>query len=427
MTKRFLCFVLSLILMASLGAQGIYAKDTEESESQIIYFRPADSWKDYKTVFCYIVEYNGDSLANWQTKKTICTPLPDGRYSYDIRKVGGIEEGKYYMVIFSADARYCNQHEVLFTTECLGDTLICTDTKTSSPEGLYYHMAFWENQDRSVYGPLMQITSIGNIIGTCLPPYVSPAQMFSDFLPIKLDNARLYSGKTDQEIIDYTIERLGLSPGDAEKIIADSGVQVNWIKAESEANKEQIIYFRPSDDWEGDTIYCHIAERDGSTLANWQSKKEICTPLPDGRYSYDIRKVGGIEEGKLYFVVFSTDRNKYNQEQVLLRTECLGDSLICTDITYPSPEGLDYYLAFWENQDRYEYGSLRPWFWGDLDLSGEVNIKDATAIQKHLAGLPTGKFVFFQYADFDRDEDITITDATAIQKYIAGSLEILKY
>ena len=223
MTKKFLCFVLSLILMASLGAQGIYAQNTEESESQIIYFRPADSWKDYKTVFCYIVEYNGDSLANWQTKKT------------------------------------------------------------------------------------------------------------------------------------------------------------------------------------------------------------ICTPLPDGRYSYDIRKVGGIEEGKLYFVVFSTDRNKYNQEQVLFSTECLGDTLICTDITYPSPEGLDYYLAFWENQDRYEYGSLRPWFWGDLDLSGEVNIKDATAIQKHLAGLPTGKFVFFQYADFDRDADITITDATAIQKYIAGSLEILKY
>ncbi|MBE6733817.1 MAG: hypothetical protein E7563_00540 [Ruminococcaceae bacterium] len=210
-------------------------------------------------------------------------------------------------------------------------------------------------------------------------------------------------------------------------LMASMGI-VGISAKDTEEAESQIIYFRPADSWKDyDTVYCHILEQQGSSLAYWQSKKEICSPLPDGRYSYDIRKAGGIQDDKLYFVIFSTDTNRYNQEQVLFSTDCLGDTLFCTEIAYPSPDQCDYYLAFWENQDRSEYGPALPWFWGDLDFSGEVNIKDATAIQKYLAGLPTGNFIFMQYADFDCDEDITIKDATDIQKYIAGSLKLLKY
>lgn len=57
---------------------------------------------------------------------------------------------------------------------------------------------------------------------------------------------------------------------------------------------------------------------------------------------------------------------------------------------------------------------------GDADADDEVNIKDATAIQKHIAKLNLISDMYTILADVDKDDDITIKDATAIQKHIAG-------
>ncbi len=57
---------------------------------------------------------------------------------------------------------------------------------------------------------------------------------------------------------------------------------------------------------------------------------------------------------------------------------------------------------------------------GDANTDREVNIKDATAIQKHLASLDELSKNGAVLADTDEDGIVTIKDATAIQKYIAG-------
>ncbi len=57
---------------------------------------------------------------------------------------------------------------------------------------------------------------------------------------------------------------------------------------------------------------------------------------------------------------------------------------------------------------------------GDADCDKEVNIKDATAIQKHIAQLEELSAQGVINADVDFDDDITIKDATMIQKHIAG-------
>ncbi len=68
---------------------------------------------------------------------------------------------------------------------------------------------------------------------------------------------------------------------------------------------------------------------------------------------------------------------------------------------------------------------------GDVNYDDEVNIKDVTLIQKHIAGLETIKDDGIPYltyiegnpkfiSDFNRDGKRNIKDATAIQKYIAG-------
>ena len=56
---------------------------------------------------------------------------------------------------------------------------------------------------------------------------------------------------------------------------------------------------------------------------------------------------------------------------------------------------------------------------GDTDGDGEVTILDATAIQRHIADLPT-KSYNEKTADADNDKEVTILDATAIQRHIAG-------
>ncbi len=57
---------------------------------------------------------------------------------------------------------------------------------------------------------------------------------------------------------------------------------------------------------------------------------------------------------------------------------------------------------------------------GDANCDGEVNIKDATAIQKHIAILENLTDTGLILADVDVDADVNIKDATAIQKHIAG-------
>ncbi len=57
---------------------------------------------------------------------------------------------------------------------------------------------------------------------------------------------------------------------------------------------------------------------------------------------------------------------------------------------------------------------------GDVTRDGDVNIKDATAIQKHLAAINIFSSEVESLADYDGDGTITIKDATAIQKFIAG-------
>ncbi len=57
---------------------------------------------------------------------------------------------------------------------------------------------------------------------------------------------------------------------------------------------------------------------------------------------------------------------------------------------------------------------------GDTNNDGNVNIKDATAIQKHLVEISVLDRISADISDADNDYKLTVRDATAIQKKIAG-------
>ncbi|MBQ4569836.1 MAG: starch-binding protein [Ruminococcus sp.] len=62
------------------------------------------------------------------------------------------------------------------------------------------------------------------------------------------------------------------------------------------------------------------------------------------------------------------------------------------------------------------------YLYGDTDLSGTVNVKDATAVQKHTASLINLEGDALVQADVNADGTVNVKDATAIQKYVAGLL-----
>ncbi|MBQ4105151.1 MAG: dockerin type I repeat-containing protein [Clostridia bacterium] len=83
-----------------------------------------------------------------------------------------------------------------------------------------------------------------------------------------------------------------------------------------------------------------------------------------------------------------------------------------TDTTEPSTGGEDKPT---DTTDPVVLGLL-----GDANEDGKVNIKDATLIQKHIAGLITLTDEGCILADVDDSDVVNIKDATAIQKHIAG-------
>ena len=60
---------------------------------------------------------------------------------------------------------------------------------------------------------------------------------------------------------------------------------------------------------------------------------------------------------------------------------------------------------------------------GDVNQDQKVNVKDATLIQKYVAGLIYVDSKILAFADVNGDNKVNIKDATAIQKYVAGIID----
>lgn len=57
---------------------------------------------------------------------------------------------------------------------------------------------------------------------------------------------------------------------------------------------------------------------------------------------------------------------------------------------------------------------------GDVDLDGDITVKDATIAQKYIVKLEQLDNTQLCNADCDGDGDITVADATKIQKIVVG-------
>lgn len=110
--------------------------------------------------------------------------------------------------------------------------------------------------------------------------------------------------------------------------------------------------------------------------------------------------------------------NKYSEE--LGKVLATGGNE--ASVTLNLEPNTTYYIKVWDPEGTsgtYNVVLAEQMLFGDTNLDGVVNIKDATLIQKYIAKLADIEGMQNILADVTEDGKINIKDATAIQKYVA--------
>jgi len=193
MFKRFLSLVLVAIVMLSMAVVAVSAAQVEiadngagavaevgaessaetGSSNTFTFDVKSAGWENFKKLYCYIWEYGGEPLNDitWQSKKGLMKDNGDGTWSFDLDKAGiSFDDSKAYAVIFSNE-NGAQSYDLICGKACIGDTAYCTGDTLENPKdsNKTSQVAVWKGQDKSVYGPMKAITSIGNIVGDCIP------------------------------------------------------------------------------------------------------------------------------------------------------------------------------------------------------------------------------------------------------------------
>ncbi|MBQ8539272.1 MAG: dockerin type I repeat-containing protein [Ruminococcus sp.] len=241
--KKLLCITICLLMILSAFVVPVSASEQSTIKDAVLHFDTntvTKIWGPFQKIYCHIWEYGKDPFYHWGNKEQLCTDTDgDGIYTYNLTEHNiTLKENTQYACIFYSNSG--NEHyPLLFDATVLGDTAYCTNEyyEGMSDSGRYEYFAYWRNQDPKKHGPCLEINSIGLVYGTCIPQGISTIDMFEGALINVLDNARVYSGNSDQKIIDYLAYKLSLSSEQVQQAIVNSGEKVEWEQELSTADK----------------------------------------------------------------------------------------------------------------------------------------------------------------------------------------------
>ncbi len=154
---------------------------------------------------------------------------------------------------------------------------------------------------------------------------------------------------------------------------------------------------------------------------------------PNGA-SYNCTKLSSVTFGKGLTTIYGDAFKKCSALRTLDipdNVTSIGDSAFAyctrlTDVYYGGSEKDWSYVLFNNSGNEnllnatfhYNYDFLYDI--GDVNLDNTINVKDATAIQKHLASIITLGAQNLSVEDFNADNTVNVKDATAIQKFLVG-------
>ena len=474
MIKRTVSVILALLLVFAAG-QFAFAADVAstggDTEPAVISFDTTSAldWNGFTYVGFHIWECGGEPFNDWGGKKERGTNSGDGVWSYDLAAKGlTLDPEKQYGVIFYNDKGQ-QTYDLLFDTTCFGDTAYCDTSevfenpvdsmKTASP-------TYWTNQDPAVNGPQMQISSIGNVVGSCCPRSTTPQYMLKNFLLNTIANTREFTDMSDQEIIDNIGDGLGLTATEVEAVIESSGVETEWKFDDSTLPAGEPPVEDPTDypiDGGSKEYPVKVEVKSGSGEAfSDKATVEISIGVSP-EYAYDTVTLTAIpEEGERFvgwdiFGGYSIigDGSLDDAELTLRVTGGITAHAYFTDAE-PVPGGPDFYRVtadVTEGKGSADIskgivsfsGGVAPEYAYDIvtlsatpdygyrfagwDIEGEYSLDDGAALTDAVLTVKArgaikahAKFKTADESvrgDADGDGEVTILDATRIQRYVA--------
>ena len=200
-TNKVLSLTVAGLMASSTSAVTAFSVSAAEdvTETKIYFEVPTEIWADalVKTdvsalkVYAHTYAVAGDpdyKETSWQTKGEVCKYVSGNIYSYDIdaKYKRTLKDGADYVAIFSivGDKSYqtCN---VTMGKSCYGDTIVVTgETYENSQDSQKKdYRSVWKSEaNAAVYGPKLEITSTGRVVGESIPTSITAEEMVAQFL-----------------------------------------------------------------------------------------------------------------------------------------------------------------------------------------------------------------------------------------------------
>ena len=256
MIKKFLSVLLAVMMVVSVMAVGVVtsnaaATDGFTPESTKFYFDVEGTGWDMSTtkdkIAFYMAGGDFDTEAN-PTEPIAATSGQTGIFEFDpAAKVGyKFTPGVQYKIIF-AHVNGANWKEqtcsLFFTTDCFGHVAYSdgTEMENDVDSTKKSKTVYWRGIDPEENGPVLAITSIGNVVGSCVEQGKTKYSLFVEFLSeAKTDfqdktcyeNAHKYKCEIDPSSAGYKSEQ---------KLIDDIGAGLGLTKDDIKAAFEEDV------------------------------------------------------------------------------------------------------------------------------------------------------------------------------------------
>ena len=421
MIKRMVSVLLAVMMVmsvATISAINFNAVEIEKESNKIYFDAQKSGWKVTSKskigFYIYSLENGEDDTIAWGSKKLNGTAVNDadgnftGVFSYDPAAKGmNLKDGEQYAIIFTFGST--QTYDLMMDTTCLGNIAYADpenqienpvdSSKTVIP-------AYWEDLDAAKYGPRIQITSTGNVVGSCYPAGETGENIFTSFLTTTdkqgIGNARQYSTKSEQQMIDDIGTALGLNKDFVKSAFEENSVTTTWSYETSTLPGEVIpVHIHTPGESVQENVVPATCETEGSydeivycTECGEEISRELKTIDKldhDIRYAEEVPATRTVDGMKAHFEC--TRCHKYfadsmghieiSAETLIIKAEHLrGDAntdgvLDITDVTT-----IQRVLA---EHSVWSYDEVAA----DADLDGIVDIIDAVLLSRILAVMTT--------------------------------------
>ena len=488
MFKKFISVLLAVMMIASVMAVGVVTGSAATTDgftpvSTKLYFDVEGTGWEMGTKNKIAFHIFGGDIENelaWGAKKAIGTATSGESGVFEIdpaAKLGlTLTPGVQYKIIFARTEGSnwgAQTYDLLFTTDCLGhiaysDGNMYENPVDSSKKTL---AAFWKDMDATEVGPVLQLSSIGNVVGSCVEQGKTPSSIFADFLTVvndktgktSLENARKYvvdvGTKTEQELIDDIGAGLGLTKDDIKAAFEENtkdsegnDVTTTWsyeastlpaastpteapteaphVHTPGEPVQENVVPASCSQEGSYDeVVYCTECQEE---ISREHKTIDKLAHTPGEPVQENVVPASCEAEGSYDEVVYCTEcQAEISREQKTINK--LNHNIVFVE-EVPATATANGVAAHYECTNCHKLysdatGSIEvtaeslvikaEHARGDANSDGDVDVMDATAIQRYLIDLYNETFDEVA-ADADMDSEIDIIDATLIQRIDAG-------